>query len=67
MRKRKKRVVSIKDMSIDEQQKQRQKWRENSRTYYGKKKETNKVIQVNIREDKGREFYYCTFGRKSKL
>ncbi|XP_063630910.1 nucleolar protein 58-like [Cydia splendana] len=37
-RKRDKRVVSIKDKSTDEQQKQRQKWRENSRAYYCKKK-----------------------------
>lgn len=61
-RKREKRVVSIKDMGIDEQQKQRQKWRENSRKYYCKKKQTKEVLQVNIREEEEPELINSSGG-----
>lgn len=45
-------VVGIKDKSIDEQQKQREKWRENSRACYRRRGRSRKTtLKVNVNEN----------------
>lgn len=50
-KKKDKRVVGIKDKSIDEQKKQREKWRENSRAYYRRRQNQKKALHVNVNEN----------------